>query len=324
MSYDITVERSFSRASLVSLREGVHEFWLYTEKNGFVTGTKLRTTNKFFVAATKNFAAATKRLVDRTKHFVVTKYFCYPYFNKWFCWYKKNLLFRVISKQLLCFICEQWINEQSWVNFFTKKSIPLHREVNWVWTYEQLTQVSIEELAPRTTTMNQISFHSITTEIEIKERLKLTQLGKATMSTTGARGRLRIMVEKEKFLSGVSTVTSALWGLPPPFSVFAVVHTSEFARRGLHTSGTGTFLTIGNHPFIPNSVWCDRKDMGTEVKWFSRKKSIARSSARIAAKSRLSLFGPPRVLIFNHTLIKKCFPLSIVLIGQFYSHAYVY
>jgi len=50
-------------------------------KNGFVTATKLGTTNKFFV--TKNFAAATKRFVDRTKHFVViTKYFCYPYFNK--------------------------------------------------------------------------------------------------------------------------------------------------------------------------------------------------------------------------------------------------
>ena len=55
-----------------------------TEKNGFVTATKLGTTNKFFVAATEKFAAATKRLVDRTKHFVVvTKYFCYcPYFNK--------------------------------------------------------------------------------------------------------------------------------------------------------------------------------------------------------------------------------------------------
>jgi len=54
-----------------------------TEKNGFVSATKLRTTNIFLVAATKNFAAATKRFVDRTKHFVVvTKYFCYPYFNK--------------------------------------------------------------------------------------------------------------------------------------------------------------------------------------------------------------------------------------------------
>jgi len=52
-------------------------------KNGFVTATKLGTTNKFFVAATKNFAAATKRFVNRTKHFVVvTKYFCYPTFNK--------------------------------------------------------------------------------------------------------------------------------------------------------------------------------------------------------------------------------------------------
>ena len=38
----------------------------FTEKYGFVTATKLGTTNKFFVAATKNFAAATKRFVDRT------------------------------------------------------------------------------------------------------------------------------------------------------------------------------------------------------------------------------------------------------------------
>jgi len=53
------------------------------EKNGFVTATKLGTTNKIFVAATKNFAAATKRFVDRAKHFVVvTKYFCYPCFKK--------------------------------------------------------------------------------------------------------------------------------------------------------------------------------------------------------------------------------------------------
>jgi len=39
-------------------------------KNGFVTATKLGTTNEFFVALTKNFAAATKRFVDRTKHLV--------------------------------------------------------------------------------------------------------------------------------------------------------------------------------------------------------------------------------------------------------------
>ena len=46
------------------------------EKNGFVTATKLGTTNKLFVAATKNFAAASKLSVDRTKHLVVvTKYF---------------------------------------------------------------------------------------------------------------------------------------------------------------------------------------------------------------------------------------------------------
>jgi len=51
----------------------------YTEKNGFVSATKLGTTYKFFVAVTKTFTAATKRLVDRTKHFVVvTKYFFVP------------------------------------------------------------------------------------------------------------------------------------------------------------------------------------------------------------------------------------------------------
>jgi len=55
---------------------------LSQEKNGFVTATKSGTTNKFFVAATKNFAAGTKRFVDRPKRFVVTKYFCYPYVNK--------------------------------------------------------------------------------------------------------------------------------------------------------------------------------------------------------------------------------------------------
>jgi len=52
-------------------------------KNGFVSATKLATKDKIFVASTKNFAAATKRFVDRPKHFVVvTKCFCYPYFNK--------------------------------------------------------------------------------------------------------------------------------------------------------------------------------------------------------------------------------------------------
>jgi len=49
----------------------------------FFTATKSGTTDRIFVAATKNFVAATKRLVDRTKHFVVVrKCFCYPYFNK--------------------------------------------------------------------------------------------------------------------------------------------------------------------------------------------------------------------------------------------------
>jgi len=62
------------------------------EKNGFVTATELGTTNKLFVVATKNFAVATKRFVNRTKHsVVVTTYFCYPYIDKWFCWYNKTL-----------------------------------------------------------------------------------------------------------------------------------------------------------------------------------------------------------------------------------------
>jgi len=49
----------------------LHCLYYFHGKNGFVTATKLRTTDKIFVAATKNFAAATKRFVDRTKHFVV-------------------------------------------------------------------------------------------------------------------------------------------------------------------------------------------------------------------------------------------------------------
>jgi len=55
----------------------------FTREKWFCYGNKIRD-NKyfFFVAATKNFAAATKRFVDRTKHLVVTKHFCYPYFNK--------------------------------------------------------------------------------------------------------------------------------------------------------------------------------------------------------------------------------------------------
>jgi len=66
---------------------GAFKRYLYCEypsrKKWFVTTTKLGTTNKFFVAATKNFAAATKRFVDGSKHFVaVRKYFCCPYFNK--------------------------------------------------------------------------------------------------------------------------------------------------------------------------------------------------------------------------------------------------
>jgi len=47
-------------------------------KNGFVTATKLGTTNNFFVAATKNFAAATKRFVDRTNLFLSQNIFVAP------------------------------------------------------------------------------------------------------------------------------------------------------------------------------------------------------------------------------------------------------
>ena len=70
-------------------------------KNGFVTATKLGTTNELFVASTKNFATATKRFVYRTKHFVVTKYFCYPYFNIWLCWYNETF-FPCVLPQLHC------------------------------------------------------------------------------------------------------------------------------------------------------------------------------------------------------------------------------
>ena len=67
-------------------------------KNGFVTATKLGTTDKIFVAATKNFAAAPKRFVDRTKPFaVVTKCFCYPYFNKMIFLVYQNLFSRVFK-----------------------------------------------------------------------------------------------------------------------------------------------------------------------------------------------------------------------------------
>ena len=54
-------------------------------KNGFVTATKLGTTDKYFVAGTKTFASATKRFVDSRTIVVVTKCFCYPYFNKYGC-----------------------------------------------------------------------------------------------------------------------------------------------------------------------------------------------------------------------------------------------
>jgi len=70
--FESNVNGTFSSTKIIPTRK----------KNGFVTATKLGTTNTFFVAATKNFAATAKRFVDRTKYFVVvTKYFCYLYFN---------------------------------------------------------------------------------------------------------------------------------------------------------------------------------------------------------------------------------------------------
>jgi len=54
----------------------------FTEKNGFVTVTKLGTTNKFFVAATKNFPQQPNvLLIEPNILLLLTKYFCYPYFD---------------------------------------------------------------------------------------------------------------------------------------------------------------------------------------------------------------------------------------------------
>jgi len=97
--------------------------WLHG-KNGFVTVTKLGTTNKFFVAETKNFAAATKRFVDRTKHFVVvTKYFCCTYFNKWFCWYNKTF-YTVYVVSFCCLL---------WQLFRSRKSVNQNITCCWGW-----------------------------------------------------------------------------------------------------------------------------------------------------------------------------------------------
>jgi len=74
----LTVKINLQKMKIQNFRER-----LLHGKKWFCYGNKIRTTNEFFVASTKNFAAATKRFVDRTKHFVVvTKYFCCPYFNK--------------------------------------------------------------------------------------------------------------------------------------------------------------------------------------------------------------------------------------------------
>jgi len=51
-------------------------------KNDFVKATKLGTTNEFLLLQPK-ILLQQPIFFGRTKHFVVvTKYFCYPYFNK--------------------------------------------------------------------------------------------------------------------------------------------------------------------------------------------------------------------------------------------------
>jgi len=52
----------------------------FTEKNSFVTATKLGTTNKFLLLQPKILLQQPNFFFDRTKHFVVTKYFCYSLF----------------------------------------------------------------------------------------------------------------------------------------------------------------------------------------------------------------------------------------------------
>jgi len=57
----ITTVQLFQRVS--SVKKRIHSI---TGKNGFVTATKLGTTDNFLFGATKNIAAAAKRFVDRT------------------------------------------------------------------------------------------------------------------------------------------------------------------------------------------------------------------------------------------------------------------
>jgi len=64
----------FTRRNVTSCPHGEN-----TRKKWFCYGNEIGTTDKIFVAATKNFATATKRFVDRTKHLVVvTKFFVIP------------------------------------------------------------------------------------------------------------------------------------------------------------------------------------------------------------------------------------------------------
>jgi len=85
--------------------EGLYDGWRHSsqKKIGFLTPTKLGTTSEFFVAST-DFFCNNQRLCWWTKHFVVvTKYFCYPYFNKWLSWYNKTFLSVIgILEKLRC------------------------------------------------------------------------------------------------------------------------------------------------------------------------------------------------------------------------------
>jgi len=56
---------------------------MIVEKNGFVTATKLGTTDKkFMLLQPKTLLQQPKILLTELNIFVVTKCFCYPYFNK--------------------------------------------------------------------------------------------------------------------------------------------------------------------------------------------------------------------------------------------------
>ena len=69
------------------------------KKNGFVTATKLGTTNNFLLLLQpKILPQQPNGLLIEPNILVLTKYFCYPYFNKWFCWYNKTFFSVAVCK----------------------------------------------------------------------------------------------------------------------------------------------------------------------------------------------------------------------------------